>query len=223
MNDTSSRSHTIFKLTIESKKKAHCPDADGAVLIASLNLVDLAGSESVRHTGATGQRAKEGGKINQSLLSLSRVIHSLSQPGAHVAFRDSKLTRLLQPSLSGNAKMSVICCITPAEKYLEETRSTLQFASRAKLVKTHAKVNEVLDESAQLRRLKKELEDLRGKQVGDTVNSSTFNEVEAIKEDFLSRIRTLESERENLMVRKILEILFKSKLILIITILFPDC
>ena len=91
-------------------------DPDGAVLVASLNLVDLAGSESVRHTGATGQRAKEGGKINQSLLSLSRVIHGLSTPGTHISFRDSKLTRLLQPSLSGNAKMSIICCITSADR-----------------------------------------------------------------------------------------------------------
>lgn len=75
---------------------------DDAVRIATLNLVDLAGSESVRHTGATGQRQKEGGKINQSLLSLSRVIQTLSQGGnAHVNFRDSKLTRILQPSLSG--------------------------------------------------------------------------------------------------------------------------
>ena len=163
MNDTSSRSHTIFKIIVESKDNSSVAngESDGAVLVASLNLVDLAGSESVRHTGATGQRAKEGGKINQSLLSLSRVIHALSQPGTHVSFRDSKLTRLLQPSLSGNAKMSVVCCITPAEKYLEETRSTLQFASRAKLVKTDAKVNEVLDESAQLKRLRKELEELK--------------------------------------------------------------
>ena len=99
MNETSSRSHTIFKLVVESKESARVGyEADGAVLVASLNLVDLAGSESVRHTGATGQRAKEGGKINQSLLSLSRVIHALSQqqPGQHVSFRDSKLTRLLQ-------------------------------------------------------------------------------------------------------------------------------
>ena len=81
-----------------------------------MNLVDLAGSESVRHTGATRQRAKEGGKINQSLLSLSRVIQALSTPGAHVNFRDSKLTRLLQPSLSGNARMAVVCCITPADR-----------------------------------------------------------------------------------------------------------
>ena len=102
---------------IESKEKTEPGvESDGAVLVASLNLVDLAGSESVRHTGATGQRAKEGGKINQSLLSLSRVIHALSTPGTHVSFRDSKLTRLLQPSLSGNAKMSVVCCVTAAER-----------------------------------------------------------------------------------------------------------
>lgn len=102
---------------LESKEKPEPGyEADGAVLVSTLNLVDLAGSESVRHTGAVGQRAKEGGKINQSLLSLSRVIHSLSQPGTHVNFRDSKLTRLLQPSLSGNAKMSIVCCITTADR-----------------------------------------------------------------------------------------------------------
>lgn len=153
MNDTSSRSHTIFKIIVESKAR----EGDGAVLVASLNLIDLAGSESVRHTGASGQRAKEGGKINQSLLSLSRVMQALSQPGAHVSFRDSKLTYLLKPSLSGNAKMSIICCITPSDRYIEETRSTLQFASRAKLVTTHAEVNEVVDESIQIKRLKKEV------------------------------------------------------------------
>lgn len=107
------------RLVVESKESSRIGvETEGAVLVASLNLVDLAGSESVRHTGATGQRAKEGGKINQSLLSLSRVIHALSQPGTHVSFRDSKLTRLLQPSLSGNAKMAVVCCITPSEKYV---------------------------------------------------------------------------------------------------------
>jgi centromeric protein E len=110
--------HKTCRLVVESKANAVTgADVDESVLVAALNLVDLAGSESVRHTGATGQRAKEGGKINQSLLSLSRVIHALSQPGTHVSFRDSKLTRLLQPSLSGNAKMSIICCITSAERY----------------------------------------------------------------------------------------------------------
>jgi centromeric protein E len=191
MNERSSRSHTIFRMVVESKAKGTTPppapapaagapaaeaqaaagaapaqpEAEGAVLVATLNLVDLAGSESVRHTGATGNRAKEGGKINQSLLTLSRVIHALGQEGnVHKGFRDSKLTRILQPSLSGNARMAVVCCITPADKYLEETRSTLQFASRAKLVKTRAVVNEVLDDRAQLRRLKKELAELKERQ-----------------------------------------------------------
>ena len=197
MNDTSSRSHTIFKLVIESKENGSGGDTDpdGAVLVSTLNLVDLAGSESVRHTGATGQRAKEGGKINQSLLSLSRVIHALSQPGAHVSFRDSKLTRLLQPSLCGNAKMSVVCCITPAEKYLEETRSTLQFASRAKLVKTHAVVNEVLDEAAALRRLRKELDELKEKQGAKGVSEEEQQRMEAEKADLLGRLEALQQER----------------------------
>ena len=197
MNDTSSRSHTIFKLVVESKENGSSgnTDPDGAVLVSTLNLVDLAGSESVRHTGATGQRAKEGGKINQSLLSLSRVIHALSQPGAHVSFRDSKLTRLLQPSLCGNAKMSVVCCVTPAEKYLEETRSTLQFASRAKLVKTNAVVNEVLDEAAALKRLRKELEELKEKQSRKGVSEEEQQRMEAEKADLLGRLELLQQER----------------------------
>lgn len=193
MNDTSSRSHTIFKLVVESKQSI---GSDGSVLVASLNLVDLAGSESVRHTGATGQRAKEGGKINQSLLSLSRVIHALSQPGQHVSFRDSKLTRLLQSSLSGNAKMSIVCCITPAEKYLEETRSTLQFASRAKLVKTNATVNEVIDEAVQLRRLKKELEMLKERQGNMVLNDEEYSKLEAEKDALNKQLISLQQEKD---------------------------
>jgi len=196
MNDTSSRSHTLFKLVVESKARGD--DNDGAVLVAALNLVDLAGSESVRHTGATGQRAKEGGKINQSLLSLSRVIHALSTPGMHVSFRDSKLTRLLQPSLSGNAKMSVVCCITAAEKYLEETRSTLQFAHRASMVKTQATVNEVLDDSAKIKRLERELRKLREQQdtnagIDNNLNKSSNDDEKAA---LLAKLSELEAERE---------------------------
>lgn len=159
--------------------------------------MDLAGSESVRHTGATGQRAKEGGKINQSLLSLSRVIHALSQPGTHVSFRDSKLTRLLQPSLSGNAKMAVVCCVTPSEKYIEETRSTLQFASRAKLVKTHATVNEVVDDATKLKRLKAELEQLKDKQrLSCGMSEEEGARIEYEKKNLLSRLETLQREKD---------------------------
>ncbi len=172
MNARSSRSHTIFRVVVESKERftegvhANEDEVDDAVRVATLNLVDLAGSESVRHTGATGQRQKEGGKINQSLLSLSRVIQTLSQgSSAHINYRDSKLTRILQPSLSGNARMAIICCATSAEGYFEETRSTLQFAQRAKMIKTHAVVNEVMDDRAQLKRLKRELADLKASAV----------------------------------------------------------
>ena len=183
MNERSSRSHTIFRITVESRLKDHSEtgksddimddgeDEDmqrdndagnnGAVRVSTLNLVDLAGSESVRHTGATGDRQKEGGIINQSLLTLSRVIGSLGQNATHVNFRDSKLTRILQPSLSGNARMAVICCATPSELYLEETRSTLQFASRAKLVKTRAQVNEVMDDRSLIKKLQRELKEAR--------------------------------------------------------------
>jgi centromeric protein E len=215
MNDTSSRSHTIFKITVESiESQQEGVERDMSVLVASLNLVDLAGSESVRHTGATGQRAKEGGKINQSLLSLSRVIHSLSQPGTHVSFRDSKLTRLLQPSLCGNAKMSIVCCVTPAEKYIEETRSTLQFASRAKLVQTNATVNEILDESEKIRRLTKELNALREKQTMNNLSDSERDTLQADKDQLQDRLESLQSEKEEqqAQLQKLQERIFESSL-----------
>jgi chromosome segregation ATPase len=100
-------------------------------------------------------------------LTLSRVIVALGTPNAsHINFRDSKLTRILQPSLSGNARMAVVCCATPSELYLEETRSTLLFASRAKLVKTNAQINEVLDDRSIIRRLQQELALARRHQSG---------------------------------------------------------
>lgn len=133
---------------------------DGSKLQSALNLVDLAGSESVKHTGSDGQRAKEGGKINQSLLSLGRVISALAENKQHVGYRDSKLTHLLQPSLAGNAKMSIICCITSADKFADETKSTLQFASRAKLVATHARVNEFVDDAVLVQRLTAQVKEL---------------------------------------------------------------
>jgi len=180
MNERSSRSHTIFRITVESREKpvnqnddvssdkddigmgSVCSD-DGPVRISTLNLVDLAGSESLKHREENGDRLKEGSKINQSLLTLSRVISALGSSGQpHINFRDSKLTRILQPSLSGNARMAIICCVTPSELYQEETRSTLQFASRAKLVKTRAHINEVLNDRALIKKLQRELASIKG-------------------------------------------------------------
>ncbi|KAL7532213.1 hypothetical protein ACHAXR_006073 [Thalassiosira sp. AJA248-18] len=107
---------------------------------------------------------KEGGMINKSLLALSKVLvlMSLGQKNSgHINYRDSKLTRILKTSLSGNARMAVICCISPSDKYVEETRSTLQFATRAKLVKTSAVANEVIDDSDLIEKLR--LENARAK------------------------------------------------------------
>ena len=160
----------------------------GAVRVSNLSLVDLAGSESVRRTGATGDRLKEGGMTNKSLFTLSRVIESLGQNATHVNFRDSKLTRILQPSLSGNARIAIICCASPSDLYLEETRSTLQFASRAKLVKTRAKVNEVMDDRSLIKKLQREIEE--AKIVGpakDTTEQMKALEEKAANAEFASR------------------------------------
>lgn len=198
MNSRSSRSHTIFRLVVESQQQyvpgihASEEDVDPAVFVATLNLVDLAGSESVRHTGATGLRQKEGGNINRSLLTLSQVIQKLSQGGtSHVNYRDSKLTRILQPSLSGNASMAIICCATPAEGFLEETRSTFQFASRAKQIKTRAVVNEVLDDKAQLRRMSKELAALRQQHAEPAALQGKLETLEAEKAEQAAKIERL--------------------------------
>ncbi|KAL3804955.1 hypothetical protein ACHAW5_006217, partial [Stephanodiscus triporus] len=128
--------------TCDGGKSSRTSSQKVLTTVSNLNLVDLAGSESVRVTGATGERQKEGGKINQSLLTLSRVLLKLGKKdGGHVNYRDSKLTRILKPSLSGNARMGCICCISPDVKYVEESKSTLDFATRTMLVTTNAKSN----------------------------------------------------------------------------------
>jgi len=164
MNERSSRSHTVFRIVVESRPR-ECAE-DHGVLVGALSLVDLAGSESVRLTGATGMRQKEGGKINQSLLTLSRVVQQLGEKGKEnfVNFRDSRLTRLLQPTLSGKAQLAMVCCVAPSCNYVEETRSTLQFGSRAARVTLKPVVHEILDDASQLRRVKRQLAELLAKQ-----------------------------------------------------------
>lgn len=116
----------LFQI-IESSVDSPDIDQDRVVQTSYLNLVDLAGSERADQTGATGSRLKEAGNINKSLLSLSCVIHKLSEndPDSYINYRDSKLTRILQASLGGNAMTGIICNITPAAN--EETYSTLRF------------------------------------------------------------------------------------------------
>lgn len=166
MNKNSSRSHTVFRMIIESRSISGCQaDDGGAIRVSALTLVDLAGSERIAKTGAEGQRMKEGAAINKSLLTLGTVINKLSEgvaaAGGHIPYRDSKLTRILQPSLGGNAKTAIICAITPAAQHVEESHSTLRFACRAKRVVNNATVNEVLSDAAVLKRQANEIEELR--------------------------------------------------------------
>ncbi|KAL2477120.1 Kinesin motor family protein [Forsythia ovata] len=154
----SSRSHTIFTLMIESS--SHGDDYDG-VIFSQLNLIDLAGSESSK-TETTGLRRKEGSYINKSLLTLGTVIGKLSEGKAsHVPYRDSKLTRLLQSSLSGHGHVSLICTVTPASSNMEETHNTLKFASRAKHVEIYASRNKIIDEKSLIKKYQKEISFLK--------------------------------------------------------------
>lgn len=152
----------------DSDSESETDDAanDGvAVRVSTLSLVDLAGSERASFTKAQGQRLVEGGHINKSLLTLGNVINKLSSRKsrslAHIPYRDSKLTRLLQPALGGNARTAIICAVTPAILHMDETLSTLKFASRAMKVTNSAKTNEFLDDRAKLRRAEKENAELR--------------------------------------------------------------
>ncbi|XP_058098697.1 kinesin-like protein KIN-7D, mitochondrial [Magnolia sinica] len=157
-NLLSSRSHTIFTLMIESS--AHGDEYDG-VIFSQLNLIDLAGSESSK-TETTGLRRKEGSYINKSLLTLGTVIGKLSDGKAsHVPYRDSKLTRLLQSSLSGHGHVSLICTVTPASSNMEETHNTLKFASRAKRVEINASRNRIIDEKSLIKKYQKEISSLK--------------------------------------------------------------
>lgn len=166
MNERSSRSHTILQVTLESEHM------DRTVTRSILNLVDLAGSEGLRHTAATGERRREGQNINRSLFALSQVINALADSSkgkaVHIRFRDSKLTRILQPSLGGNAQTLIVCAISPAEFNYTETKSTLEFASRAKCVRNRVSLNVFDSRESIIRRnteeiavLKEKLEDLR--------------------------------------------------------------
>jgi centromeric protein E len=169
MNEKSSRAHTLFKLIIESKLKGDA--ADTPVRVSNLNLVDLAGSENAKMTNSVGERAREAKHINQSLLTLSLIIQRLSEekPGSakrqYLPYRDSKLTRLLQASLSGNAHIAVICTVSSTQRCVEETHNTLKFAARAKKIKTNAVVNEMMDDKTLLRAYKMEIFNLKARLV----------------------------------------------------------
>ncbi|EEQ85354.2 kinesin family member 1/13/14 [Blastomyces dermatitidis ER-3] len=174
MNETSSRSHAVFTLTVTQKRHDTETTMD-TEKVSRISLVDLAGSERATSTGATGARLKEGAEINRSLSTLGRVIAALADLSAGkkknasmVPYRDSVLTWLLKDSLGGNSMTAMIAAISPADINYDETLSTLRYADSAKRIKNHAVVNE--DPNARMiRELKEELAQLRSKLGGGAV------------------------------------------------------
>ncbi|KAG6587038.1 Kinesin-like protein [Phytophthora cinnamomi] len=166
MNQTSSRSHSIFTIVVECLSEGSAGgDGKDHVCVGKLNLVDLAGSERQSKTGATGDRLQEANKINLSLSALGNVISALVDgKSKHIPYRDSKLTRLLQDSLGGNTKTVMIANCGPADYNYEETLTTLRYASRAKNIKNKPKINED-PKDAMIREFQEEIEALKAKLV----------------------------------------------------------
>ncbi|EME78523.1 uncharacterized protein MYCFIDRAFT_87840 [Pseudocercospora fijiensis CIRAD86] len=184
INARSSRSHAVFSLNLVQKKtdahatttgKAekrmsmpieHVTGAESVMTLDSkLHFVDLAGSERLKNTGATGDRAKEGISINAGLASLGKVISQLSKHGnGHISYRDSRLTRLLQDSLGGNAITFMVACVTPAVFHLSETLNTVTYAQRARAIQSRPEIqqtHEDSDKQAAIDRLRAEVSFLR--------------------------------------------------------------
>uniref|UniRef100_A0A8C2FSJ2 Kinesin-like protein n=1 Tax=Cyprinus carpio TaxID=7962 RepID=A0A8C2FSJ2_CYPCA len=207
---SSSRSHSVFSVTIHMKEITL--DGEELVKIGKLNLVDLAGSENIGRSGAVDKRAREAGNINQSLLTLGRVIKALVERGPHVPYRESKLTRILQDSLGGRTKTSIIATVSPASINLEETLSTLDYANRAKSIMNKPEVNQKLTKrtlikeyTEEIERLKRDLAATRDKQGVyisvdnyENMNSKLMSQEEQITE-YTDRIAAMEEELKKIM------------------------
>jgi len=205
MNEMSSRSHAVFIIICEQSQKTYL-DKHGNELtleqirngshvdekntrqsftVGKLNLVDLAGSERVRLTGATGVRLQESKKINQSLSALGNVIAALTDKKGrkHIPYRDSKLTRILEDSLGGNCKTTMMAMCSPAQEAFMESLSTLKFANRAKNIKNKPRINEDLDQRSLLRKYERELKRLR-------------DELDSKSQSVVSKRRLLEMDQQ---------------------------
>ncbi|XP_051550144.1 kinesin-like protein KIF14 [Myxocyprinus asiaticus] len=170
MNDKSSRSHSVFTLVMTQTKTEFVEEEEHDHCITSrINLVDLAGSERCTSAQTSGDRLREGASINKSLLTLGKVISSLSEQSqsrkkVFTPYRESVLTWLLKESLGGNSKTAMIATLSPAVSNMDESLSTLRYAQQARMIINIAKVNE--DTNAKLiRELKAEVEKLRAAQM----------------------------------------------------------
>jgi kinesin family member 5 len=203
MNERSSRSHMIFILTISQNNTLDLTAKTG-----KLYLVDLAGSEKISKTGAEGKTLDEAKKINASLTTLGKVINALTDgKSTHIPYRDSKLTRVLQESLGGNSKTTLIVTCSPHPNNLPETISTLRFGISAKKIKNTPKINKeltVAELQALLDKSEKELEvrskyieqlknhilvDLKQKSVPDFETDKNIVPIEENDNDYLTELQ----------------------------------
>jgi len=223
MNAQSSRSHTVFSILVHIKECG--PDGEEMLKIGKLNLVDLAGSENISKAGnEKGIRTRESVNINQSLLTLGRVITALVERAPHVPYRESKLTRLLQESLGGRTKTSIIATISCGHKDLEETLSTLDYAHRAKNIQNKPEINQRLTKKVILKEYTEEIDKLKRDLLAarekngiylatDSYNDMVYkmehtekelNEIMAAlsktKEELNSKIKAFEETMQNLVI-----------------------
>ena len=162
LNQGSSRSHCLFMIQLEMKSKIESTEK---IMVSKLNFVDLAGSERVKKTGSTGVTLKEATYINRSLTFLEQVVVALTEKKGrandHVPYRQSKLTHILKDSIGGNCKTVMLATIWPEPQFLQETLSTLNFAQRMGGVVNVTSVNIQLDINAQIRKMTKEIKELK--------------------------------------------------------------
>ncbi|CAK1552322.1 unnamed protein product [Leptosia nina] len=172
MNQASSRSHAVFTIVILKESRNN----KNVATSSKFHLVDLAGSERIKKTKASGERLKEGVKINQGLLALGNVISALGDGTnrSFISYRDSKLTRLLQDSLGGNSLTLMVACVSPADYNLDETVSTLRYADRARRIRNKPVINQDA-KAAEIVRLNNLVNDLRLQLLGQLPTISEQN------------------------------------------------
>lgn len=193
MNVQSSRSHTIFSILVHIRE--YNVDGEEVLKVGKLNLVDLAGSENIGKAGnEKGIRTRETVNINQSLLTLGRVITALVERTPHIPYRESKLTRLLQESLGGRTKTSIIATISPGHRDLEETLSTLEYAHRAKNIQNKPEINQKLTKKLALKEYTEEIDRLKR----DLTASRSKNGIYLAEETYAEMTCRLEAQKKEL-------------------------
>jgi len=190
MNKASSRSHAVFQVKITRRAAG---DAAAGMPVectrSRLNVIDLAGSERVKKSGVEGAQLKEALAINKSLLVLGNVVSALAAKKAHVPFRESKLTRILDGSIGGNSRTSLLVCVSPAAENAAETVSALEFASRAMRVEVDARVNRAYLDGSDI------IEDPRA-QLEDMMDSSLREENATLRKSLQNERRRADEAQE---------------------------